>query len=71
MNKTETRIRLEYTIQNYINQLMQENNISAAMMEGALNKVILQLKDAIMLNFIAAASSEQPAPIEMEEMNGE
>lgn len=71
MNETETRIRLEYTIQSYINQLMQENDISAAMMEGALNKVILQLKDATILNLIAAASSEQPAPIEMEEVDGE
>lgn len=66
MNEFELRLRLQNTVQDYVNQLMTSNNVPAAMMEDALNKVLVNLKDKVLLEFIAAAS--QPQPIQEEEV---
>lgn len=77
MNEQELRIRVYETLNEYINSLMSNNNVPAAMMEDAINKILVNLKDKVMTEFIIAAS--QPpmdnAPEEViqeeEEVNGD
>lgn len=71
MNEFELRLRLQNTIQDYVNQVMISNNVSAAMMEDALNKVLTNLKDKVLLEFIAAASQPVQEDIIKEQEDGE
>lgn len=71
MNEFELRLRLQNTIQDYVNQVMISNNVSAAMMEDALNKVLINLKDKVLLEFIAAASQPVQEDIIKEQEDGE
>lgn len=67
MSEKELRIRVQGTIQQYINELMSANNISAAMMEDALNKVLSQLKDQVLFELLNSNQQEQPQQVETEE----
>lgn len=71
MNEFELRLRLQNTIQDYVNQVMISNNVSAAMMEDALNKVLMNLKDKVLLEFIAAISQPVQEDIIKEQEDGE
>lgn len=71
MNEFELRLRLQNTMQDYVNQVMISNNVSAAMMEDALNKVLINLKDKVLLEFIAAASQPVQEDIIKEQEDGE
>lgn len=50
-----TRLQLRSTVQDYIMQLMAQNNITASQMEDALNHVMLLLKDAVMSDYAVYA----------------
>lgn len=69
MSEKELRIRVQGTIQQYINELMSANNISAAMMEDALNKVLSQLKDQVLFELLNSNQQiqEEPQQVETEE----
>lgn len=67
MSEKELRVRVQGTIQQYINELMSANNISAAMMEDALNKVLSQLKDQVLFELLNSNQQEQPQQVETEE----
>ncbi len=71
MNEFELRLRLQNALQDYVNQVMISNNVSAAMMEDALNKVLINLKDKVLLEFIAAASQPVQEDIIKEQEDGE
>ena len=71
MNEFELRLRLQNALQDYVNQVMISNNVSAAMMEDALNKVLINLKDKVILEFIAAVSQPVQEDIVKEQENGE
>lgn len=71
MNEFELRLRLQNTMQDYVNQVMISNNVPAAMMEDALNKVLINLKDKVLLEFIAAASQPVQEDIIKEQEDGE
>ena len=71
MNEFELRLRLQNTLQDYVNQLMFSNNVPAAMMEDALNKVLINLKDKVILEFIAAVSQPVQEDIMKEQEDGE
>ena len=71
MNEFELRLRLQNALQDYVNQVMISNNVSAAMMEDALNKVLINLKDNVLLEFIAAASQPVQEDIIKEQEDGE
>lgn len=62
MSEKELRIRVQGTIQQYISDLMSANDISAAMMEDALNKVLCQLKDQVLFELLN--SNQQPQQVE-------
>lgn len=71
MNEFELRLRLQNALQDYVNQVMISNNVSAAMMEDALNKVLINLKDKVILEFIAAVSQPVQEDIMKEQEDGE
>lgn len=54
MNDLQTRLELQGSIQQYIENLLNQG-ISAAMMEDALNKVLLFVKDKAVTEFLIAA----------------
>lgn len=62
MSEKELRIRVQGTIQQYISDLMSANDISATMMEDALNKVLCQLKDQVLFELLN--SNQQPQQVE-------
>lgn len=70
MTQEQFRIEVQTSVKNFVDDLIITNNIPAAMMEDALNKVLVDIKDQVLREFIVAASrtvQEQPAK---EEDNG-
>lgn len=51
MENLQLRIQLRSTLQGYVNDLMNQYNISATMMEEALSAVLLLIKDASMSEY--------------------
>jgi hypothetical protein len=51
-NNLQTRLELQGAVQQWTASFMQNNGISAAMMEDALNKVLLKLKDRVLEEFL-------------------
>jgi len=76
-NSIQLRLELQASLQQWIDSTMQQYNISSAMMEDAVTKVLVQLKDKVFQEYLieqakmyqqAAASS---ADLEQEEdVNG-
>lgn len=68
MNELELRIRVQGMVKQWVNNFMLSNGVSATIMEDALNKVISELKDAVMQEFIASVTavpqSEEPVASE-------
>lgn len=50
-----TRLKLRATVQDYITQLMTQNEISAVQMEDALEHVLLIIKDAALADYAVYA----------------
>lgn len=57
MNELELRIRVQGMVKQWVNNFMLSNGVSATIMEDALNKVISELKDAVMQEFIASVTA--------------
>ena len=66
MNNLQLRFELQYSLQQWIDSTMSQYNISAAMMEDAMSKILLSLKDKALQDYfleqqkayeMAAASS--------------
>jgi len=76
-NSIQLRLELQASLQQWIDSTMQQYNISSAMMEDAVTKILVQLKDKVFQEYLieqakmyqqAAASS---ADLEQEEdVNG-
>lgn len=76
-NSIQLRLELQASLQQWIDSTMQQYDISSAMMEDAVTKVLVQLKDKVFQEYLveqakryqqAAASS---ADLEQEEdVNG-
>lgn len=73
MTQEQYRLELQNTVRNYLDGIRVQNNVTAAAMEDAINKYLVELKDKIVSEFIAAAS-QPPAveeePVEEEEKGG-
>lgn len=67
MNELKTRLELQGSIQQYVESFMRNNSISAAMMEDALSKVLLYVKDKAVTEFLIAAQQEAMSFQEREE----
>jgi hypothetical protein len=55
----QTKIQIDETVYEMIINFMEQNQISAIDMEGALNKTLLRLKDSIMKSFLVEALAAQ------------
>ena len=60
MNELELRVRVQGMVKQWVNNFMLSNGVSATVMEDALNKVVSELKDAVMQEFIASVTAPQP-----------
>ena len=73
MTQEQYRLELQNTVRNYLEGIRVQNNVTAAAMEDAINKYLVELKDKIVSEFIAAVS-QPPAveeePVEEEEKGG-
>lgn len=73
MTQEQYRLELQNTVRDYLDGIRVQNNVTAAAMEDAINKYLVELKDKIVSEFIAAAS-QPPAveeePVEEEEKGG-
>lgn len=59
MTQEQFRIEIQTSVENWLNGFMQQNNIPAAMMEDAINKALVGIKEKVLQEFIIAVS--QPA----------
>lgn len=72
MTQEQFRIEVQTSVKNFVDDLMITNNIPAAMMEDALNKVLVDIKDQVLREFIVAASrTVQEQPVKEEDNGGE
>jgi hypothetical protein len=55
----QTKIQIDETVYEMIINFMEQNQISAIDMEGALNKTLLRLKDSIMKSFLVETLAAQ------------
>lgn len=68
MTQEQYRLELQNTVRNYLDGIRVQNSVTAAAMEDAINKYLVELKDKIVSEFIAAAS--QP-PVAEEQLTKE
>lgn len=82
MNKLQTRLELRVSAQQWVDSIMSQFNISAAEMEDALNKVLLNLNQQILKDYLTeqqqayqearmASGSTEDYPIQEEDTNND
>lgn len=72
MTQEQFRIEVQTSVKNFVDDLIITNNIPAAMMEDALNKVLVDIKDQVLREFIVAASrTVKEQPVKEEDNSGE
>lgn len=69
MNELELRIRVQGMTKQWVEDFMNRNGVSATLMEDALTKVLADLKDKSLQEFIIAVSN--PMPVEVQEQKEE
>ena len=55
MNTIQTRLELQGMIQQWVNSVMNQYNISPSMMDDALSKALLSIRELALQEFIVAA----------------
>ncbi len=72
MTQEQFRIDVQNAVKNYVYQFMQQNQVSAAMMEDAMNAALLDVKTMVYSQLMAANQQEMASQKnEEEEENGE
>lgn len=66
MNNYEMRFQVQATLQQLVESFMQQNNLSAAVVEDALNKVTLYVKDLAVKELLVSLQ-QQPEPQDLVE----
>lgn len=61
MTHEQQRLETQSAVVSWINWFMAQNQIPASLMEDALNKAILSLKDQVVQEFIQAVTAETAA----------
>lgn len=57
METLQTRLELQSMVQQWINATMQQYNISPSMMDDALSKALLSIRELTIQEFLIAAQS--------------
>lgn len=69
MQDLQLRLEVEAAAQQWVAAIMQQNNISASIMEEALTRVLLQLKDLMLQEVLQSFPiEEENEPMEREEV---
>jgi len=58
MTYEQQRLETQAAVGSWINWFMAQNHVSASVMEDALNKALLSLKDQVVQEFIQAVTTE-------------
>jgi len=67
MSNEQLRLMVQSDVSSLLTNYMMQNSLSAYIMEDALNKYMLTLKDAVMQEFIRVISVSEAAQTEQEE----
>ena len=70
MNTLQTRLELQGAVQQWVDSFMAQHNISPAMMDDALSKALLNIKELVIQEYLIAAqmaSSNQETREELED----
>ncbi len=74
MTQEQFRIEVQNSVKNYVQQLMQQYHVPAAMMEDALNAALLDIKPLVLAQLMASLQQENSEDQEVnqeEENSGE
>lgn len=73
MNEFEMRVRIQGAFHEIVEKFMVQNNLSATVMEDAMNATMVWLKDLSMKELVLAmnAQPETPSQEEEEDQNGD
>lgn len=66
MTQEQFRIEVQNSVKGYVQQLMQQYQIPAAMMEDALNATLLDIKPLVLAQLMASLQQEQEEPDDKE-----
>lgn len=58
MENLQLRLQLRSTVQDYLNNLMTQNHITATQMEDTLNYILVGLKDSVLAEYAIYAMEE-------------
>lgn len=64
MEDLQLKIQLRATLQNMISELMVNNGFTATQIEEALNHILVQIKDAAMIEYANWAIQDKAAAME-------
>lgn len=72
MSDFEFRMRIQGAVQEFVENFMKQNNLSAAVMEDAMNKSMVWLKDQVLKETVLSMTQAKPqeSESEKEESNG-
>lgn len=72
MSDFEFRMRIQSAVQEFVENFMKQNNLSAAVMEDAMNKSMVWLKDQVLKETVLSMTQAKPQEpeSEKEEDNG-
>lgn len=67
MDMLQARIEVQGAVQQWVDSFMQQYQISPAMMDDALSKVLVNIKELVLQEFITAAQNASSAQVNIEE----
>lgn len=66
MSDFEFRMRIQGAVQEFVESFMKQNNLSAAVMEDAMNKSMVWLKDQVLKETVLSMTQAKPQKPESE-----
>lgn len=66
MSDFEFRMRIQGAVQEFVENFMKQNNLSAAVMEDAMNKSMVWLKDQVLKETVLSMTQTKPQELESE-----
>ena len=69
MNEFEMRVRIQGAFHEIVEKFMVQNNLSATVMEDAMNATMVWLKDLSMKELVLAMNAQLETPSQEEEEN--
>lgn len=67
----QKRMEVQASVIEWVDFFMKQNNISASMMEDALSKALISIKDKAIKEFLVFAQQQTKGPLEEEMPDGE